>query len=416
MQSSGGLLPPEGIARRPLEMLESGPAAGVTAALAVARALDDPDVITLDMGGTSTDVCLITGGRAEQSSGRSLDGLPLGISSLDIVNIGAGGGSLGYVDAGGMLQVGPQSAGAHPGPACYGMGGTAPALTDALVALGWLRPEAFLGGAMTLDADAADRALAALDAGAADAMIRIAVAHIARAISQVSVQRGRDPRGHAIYAFGGMGPVLGALVAEELRIDRVVVPVHAGLFSALGLLLADLRRTYEQTELIALRGGRERLEQGFRRLERQAVGEFAGYGYPGDAIRFTRTVAMRYEGQGFELTVPFADDLEGAFHDAHRTAYGTAVPAKPIEVVTLRLEAAIPRVNAPDTSMPVTAAKPVRDSVEWQGARRECVFAPRGSVTELDGLAVIEADTTTAVVPPAWRATASPDGSLVLQR
>jgi N-methylhydantoinase A len=412
MQSSGGLLPPSGVARRPLEMLESGPAAGVTAALSVARALGDEDAITLDMGGTSTDVCLISGGRADQSNERRLDGLPLGVPGLDIVNVGAGGGSLGWVDAGGMLQVGPQSAGADPGPACYGRGGTEPALTDALVALGWLRPEAFLGGTMPLDERAAHAALAALGEDAARAMIRIAVAHIARAVSQVSVQRGRDPRSYALYAFGGMGPVVAALVAEELRIGRVVVPPHPGLFSALGLLLADLKRTYERTELVPLDG----VVAGFERLEEQAAAELAGYGYAPEQIRYDRTVAMRYEGQGFELLVPYTEKLEAAFHAAHRAAYGTAVVGAPVEAVTLRLEATIPRVDVPGLSTPEPRGEPLTREIVFGPERRSCTFAARAAVTALDGLAVIEEPTATTLVPPGWRARTAAGGALVLER
>jgi N-methylhydantoinase A len=357
-------------------------------------------------------VCLISDGRADQSNERRLDALPLGVPGLDIVNVGAGGGSLGWVDAGGMLQVGPQSAGADPGPACYGRGGGEPALTDALVALGWLRPEAFLGGTMTLDEAAAHAALAPLGEDAARAMIRIAVAHIARAVSQVSVQRGRDPRGYALYAFGGMGPVVAALVAEELRIARVVVPPHPGLFSALGLLLADLKRTYERTELVPLDG----VVAGFQRLEEQAAAELAGYGYAPEQIHHDRTVAMRYAGQGFELLVPYTEDLEGAFHAAHRAAYGTAVEGAPVEAVTLRLEATIPRVDAPAPGALDPRGEPLEREVVFGPERRACTFAPRAAVSDLEGLAVIEEPTATTFVPPGWTARSAAGGALVLER
>jgi N-methylhydantoinase A len=427
MQSSGGVLPPEGIARRPIELLESGPAAGVTAALAVAERLGDAHAITLDMGGTSTDVCLITGGRAEQSSEREIDGLPLGIPSLDIVNVGAGGGSLGFVDAGGMLQVGPDSAGADPGPACYGRGGERPALTDALVALGWLRPEAFLGGAMPLDAAAAARALGEAPETTAAAMVRIAVAHIARAVSQVSVQRGRDPRGYAIYAYGGMGPMVAALAAEDLRVGRVVVPVHPGLFSALGLLLADLKRTYEQTRIMALRDGGERaVADAFAGLEAQAAAELAGYGVAPEAIRYDHTLTMRYQGQGFELAVPVERErislpyLVDEFHAAHRAAYGDAVPANVVEVVTLRVEAVAARGGGVLDDAPAGAAgEDATRPIVWDGERRDCRFVARsglGAGAVLDGPAIVEEPTATTLVAPGWRATVADDGSLMLER
>lgn len=446
MQSSGGVLPPRGIARRPLEMLESGPAAGVTAALAVAQELGHPNVVTLDMGGTSTDVCLITDHRPEQSSEREIDGLPLGIPSLDIVNVGAGGGSLGGYDAGGMLQVGPQSAGAEPGPACYRKGGERPALTDALVALGWLRPEAFLGGRMTLAPELADAALARLAAGGsdadgaagppetaaevADAMVQIAIAHMARGVSQVSVQRGRDPEAYALYAFGGMGPMVGALVAEQLKVRRVVVPVHPGLFSAFGLLLADLKRTYEQTEIAPVDDA-DRLLDGFERLERQALEELAGYGCAPEAVAFEHTVAMRYEGQGFELPVPVeparvrdegAPYLIAAFHRAHELAYGTAVPATTIEAVTLRLEATVPRgVDGGAAAFaPAGGAdgEPTVRTVRFGGEELECTFVARASLSRgarIDGPAVVEEATATTLVPPGWRCEVAAEGSLIIE-
>jgi len=430
MQSSGGVLPPEGIARRPIELLESGPAAGVTAALAVAERLGDAHAITLDMGGTSTDVCLITGGRAEQSSEREIDGLPLGIPSLDIVNVGAGGGSLGFVDPGGMLQVGPDSAGADPGPACYGRGGDRPALTDALVALGWLRPEAFLGGTMPLETAAAERALRTLDGepeATAAALVRIAVAHIARAVSQVSVQRGRDPRDHAIYAYGGMGPVVAALAAEDLRVTRVVVPVHPGLFSALGLLLADLKRTYEQTRILALHdGGEHAVRDAFAELEAQAAAELTGYGVAAEAIRYDHTLTMRYQGQGFELAVPVERErislryLVDEFHAAHRAAYGDAVPANVVEVVTLRVEAVVGRGGGAIGAAPAGAGgEAMMRPIVWDGARRDCRFVARAALPAgalLDGPAIIEEPTATTLVPPGWRGTLAEDGSLVLER
>jgi N-methylhydantoinase A len=373
-------------------------------------------------------VCLISDGRAEQSSEREIDGLPLGIPSLDIVNVGAGGGSLGYVDHGGMLQVGPDSAGADPGPACYGRGGERPALTDALVALGWLRPEAFLGGAMPLDPAAAARALSTLGdpQATAAAMVRIAVAHIARAVSQVSVQRGHDPRGHAVYAYGGMGPMVAALAAEDLRVGRVVVPVHPGLFSALGLLLADLKRTYEQTRIVPLRAGGDRaVLEAFAGLEARAETELAGYGISSGEIRFAHTLAMRYGGQGFELTVPVEREhisleyLVGEFHAAHRAAYGDAVPVNVVEVVTLRLEAVAARGGVAVEAPRAAADAGMTRSIVWDGARRDCRFVARsglGAGAVLDGPAIVEEPTATTLVAPGWGYTVAPDGSLTLER
>ncbi|MFB6672056.1 hydantoinase/oxoprolinase family protein [Streptomyces sp. NPDC056390] len=438
MQSSGGLLPTSGIMRRPLEMLESGPAAGVTAALTVSRRLDHPNAVTLDVGGTSTDICLITDGRPDQSNERMVDGLPLGIPALNIVNIGAGGGSLGHYDVGGMLQVGPQSAGAQPGPACYGRGGTEPSLTDALVELGWLRAKAFLGGRMTLDEGAATAALATLDrteegaVAAAWAIVQIAVSNMARGVAKVSVQRGRDPREHVLYAFGGMGPMIGALVAEELGMNRVVVPIHPGLFSAFGLLLADVTRTYEQTHLAHVEEAAvDGLVDVFERLERQAADEFAGYGYERASLRFDHVLGMRYQGQGFELPVDVdldlirergVEHLETVFRDAHLAAYGTDAPEKVIVVVTARVVAVLVR-NGLDgveiTPGPRSTVNGESARVQYRDTQVACAFLPRTGLADgavVPGPAVIEEPTATTLVPPGWTCTVVEDRALLIQR
>ncbi len=304
MQSSGGILPSEGARARPVEMLNSGPAAGVIAAVRIAELLADSDLITLDVGGTSADMCLVDGGAPEVTSEREVDGLPVGISSLDIANVGAGGGSIAWIDSGGMLQVGPESAGARPGPACYGQGGESPTVTDALVHLGWIRPHRFLGGRMKLHPERAERALnrlrGPLGLGTlelARAVVDVSAAHVSRGVRLVSVQRGRDPKGYVLYAFGGMGPVVAALVAEELGIRRVVIPPLPGLFSALGLLVADLKREYRET--------------GFLPVSADAPGRYRGgflaHGRGGTA----RACWIRLLSRGDRVGAPSRDALAG---------------------------------------------------------------------------------------------------------
>jgi N-methylhydantoinase A len=440
MQSSGGVLPSGGARTRSIDMLNSGPAAGVIAAQRIAGRVGDQDLITVDIGGTSADVCLIKDRVPDVTAETEIDGLPVGRPSIDIANVGAGGGSLAWIDEGGMLQVGPRSAGARPGPACYGHGGTEPAITDALLHLGWLRPKRFLGGRMILHADRAEAALSAIggrvgqDATSlARAMVDISVAHVSRGVRLVSVQRGHDPRNYALYAYGGMGPALAALAAQDLKVGRVVVPPHPGLFSALGLLVADLRRVYRETQIAPVGSdAAERVGAVFERLMTTAAAEFAGYGYRREAIRWEFSLEMRHPGQGFELLAPIAlsdmraggkDYLIDAFEAAHRARYGAVPSTREAEIVTYRLSAEIP--TAPDVLDRLTTSL-VRDrapdieqaEIAYDGRRIDCRFAwredlPVGHI--LAGAAVIEEPTATTFVPPGWTATVHPSGALILE-
>ncbi len=445
MQSSGGVLPSLGARSRGVEMLNSGPAAGVIAAERVAGLLGDPDLITLDIGGTSADVCLIAAGSPVVTSEDEIDGLPLAMPSVDIANVGAGGGSLGWIDRGGMLQVGPQSAGAMPGPACYGYGGEGPAITDALVHLGWIRPHRFLGGRMTLEPECADAALDRL-AGplgqhrgqTAQAMVDIGVAHVSRGVRLVSVQRGYDPKGYVLYGYGGAGPMLGALVAEELKIGRVVVPPHPGLFSALGLLVADLKRVYRETAFQSVgKGTPAAIEAAFARMREAALAEFASFGCAPETVEWEHYLEMRYQGQGFELLTTLdlarlaskgAAYLVALFNETHLARYGTAPANEQVEVVTHRLVAQVPGSRAvleqlEEAVRPLveSGAKPrVEESeIVFRGHRLACRFAKRDSLPAghaLDGLGIIEEPTATTLVPPGWRATVGAAGALVLER
>jgi N-methylhydantoinase A len=305
MRSSGGVASVREAAAHPAPILVSGPAAGVVGAARVARMAGIENAISLDMGGTSTDVCLIAAGAAARSAARAVGGLPVRLPTVDLHTVGAGGGSLVWRDAGGALRVGPESAGADPGPACYGRGGTRPTVTDANLLLGRL-PER-LAGELKLDRDAAARALEKLDPAE---VIEVVNAEMLLALRVISVERGHDPREFALIAFGGAGPLHACALAEELEIGMVLVPAAAGVLSALGLVASDERRDTVRSYVRPL------AEAG----ELPAEGE----------------ADLRYTGQSFELTVPLGADVAEAFHRAHEDRYGYSDRERPVELVAVR--------------------------------------------------------------------------------
>jgi N-methylhydantoinase A len=310
MLSSGGVLPVEEAAAHPARLLVSGPAGGVVGAGLLARRAGFADAIAFDMGGTSTDVCLLPGGRAERVSERELGGLPIRLASVDVHTVGAGGGSLVRRDAGGALRVGPESAGADPGPACYGRGGSA-TVTDANLLLGRLPAE--LPGGLVLDREAAAAALEGIDPAA---VVEVVNAEMLRALRVVSVERGHDPREFALVAYGGAGPLHACAVAEELGMEAVLVPAAAGVLSALGLAAGEERRDRVVSYVSPL----------------DEVGELPAVG---DAD-------LRYRGQSFELTVPLGDGLAERFHRAHEEQYGYADRGREIELVAVRTAEVVP--------------------------------------------------------------------------
>jgi N-methylhydantoinase A len=305
MRSSGGVATIEEAAAHPAWALVSGPAAGVVGAERAARLAGFENAISLDMGGTSTDVCLIAGGEVQRSAERAVAGLPIRLPTVDLHTVGAGGGSIAWVDEGGALRVGPRSAGADPGPACYGRGGTDPTVTDANLLLGRL-PER-IAGEVELDRQAAERALGDLDP--AD-VVAVVDAEMLRALRVVSVERGHDPRDFALIAFGGAGPLHACALAAELGIETVVVPKSAGVLSALGLAVSDERKDEVQSYVVPLA----------KAGELPAAGE----------------ADLRYAGQSFELTVPLGSDVAEAFHRAHEERYGYADRRRTVELVAVR--------------------------------------------------------------------------------
>lgn len=348
MRSSGGLMSIDAASELPAAVLLSGPAGGVVASAALGRALDLPHVVSFDMGGTSTDVCRIDDGRPDVAYERDIDGLPCRLPAVAIHTVGAGGGSIGWVDGGGALRVGPHSAGADPGPASYGRGGTEATVTDANLLLGRIDPGGSLAGTVELDADAAERALtdlgdrAGLDARAtALGIIEVAEAHMARAIRVVSVEEGADPRDAVLVSFGGAGGLHATSLARGLQMAGVVIPPYAGVFSAFGLLLSPRRTDRARSTPLA--------EAQIDDLARIAgeVADDARTELSGDDVTVSLLLDVRYVGQAHETAVTYdpGDDwstIAERFHVAHHERNGFARPHDPIEVVTVRAEATAP--------------------------------------------------------------------------
>ncbi len=441
MQSNGGVAPAEAVARLPVAVIASGPAAGVIGAARLGALTGDRDLLTFDMGGTTADVGLVAGGEPQLRFRGEVAGHPVSLPQIDVLSVGAGGGSIARVDRFGSLLVGPESAGADPGPAAYGRGGERATVTDAHVSLGTLDPERFLGGRMALDPTAARKAIERdvarpLGLGveeAAAAVVRIANAAMVRALRVVSIARGHDPRRSTLVAFGGAGPMHACAIAEELGVGRIVVPRYPGVASALGLLLSDvrhdLRRTWvRQTGKVRPRELRARLAE----LEREGRELLAGARVPGRARRIHYELDMRYRGQAYELTVPLtARDLddravaaaERRFHAAHRRAYGHASPVDETEIVTLRVRATgrMPEPTWHDLETPAGAkARPAAREV-WSpaGGRRRYAVHYRealGPGAKAAGPCVVEHDDSTIVIPAGWSLVVGAAGNAVLER
>jgi N-methylhydantoinase A len=351
-QSNGGVIGFATAAAMPVRTVLSGPSTGVVGAQAIGRAAGMPDLITFDMGGTSTDVALLQDGQCKLASEATVHGYPIKAPMLDIHTVGAGGGSIAYIDAGGLLKVGPRSCGADPGPVCYDRGNREPAVTDANVVLQILNPEHLLGGRMKIRRALAVEAVQGLAdrlklglMETAQGILSVVTANMARAIRVISVQRGHDPRNYTLMAFGGAGPLHAARLARELDMRRVLVPANPGILCAMGLLLTDLRADFAVTRLLpATDEAANELAEGFAALTAQAERWFDQEGIATADRRLTRTVDMRYHGQNYELGIALPNSatmatLLASFAEAHRQRYGFATDEDPVEIVTLRLEA-----------------------------------------------------------------------------
>ncbi len=398
MQSNGGLLTAAEARRHAVRTILSGPAGGIVGAVEIARLSGFEKALTFDMGGTSTDVALAAQ-QARLTTESRIDDFPVRVPMLDIHTVGAGGGSIATIDAGGSLRVGPESAGADPGPACYGAGDRA-TVTDAHVMLGRISADQLVGGEMRIDVAAAERAVASVAAelgldtvSAAAAILRVANSNMERAIRAVSVERGEDPREFPLVAFGGCGGLHACDIAEELGIRTVIVPRMAGALSALGMLLADRTRDYSAGAL-----GVSDYEARFRRLEKQAAKDVRG-------AAIERFADMRYAGQSYELTIPWGAD----FHKAHQRVYGYSDAKRAAQIVTLRVRATI-KVGKP----------------ELRGAEKRTTFGETRRVwidgrwrevrPSRKGPALIVDYGSTTLVPAGWSIREDRAGSLVLRR
>lgn len=426
MKSDGGVMRASRVRQGAIHTALSGPAAGVMGAFHLANAAGFDRIITLDMGGTSTDVALIAG-QPEPRPESVIDGLPLRVRMLDIETIGAGGGSIARVDAGGALRVGPESAGANPGPVVYGLGGEQVTLSDANAILGRLDAEHFLGGNMALDLAAGERALKGLArqigfslVDTAKGVVEIANVNIDRAIRHVSIARGNDPRDFTLIAFGGAGPLHACEAAERLDIPRVLAPPAPGVLCALGLLIADVAVDFSQS--VMRRASAESLaslSDGEGELLALARRELTQEGIAADDAVYAATLDMRYEGQAYELNIPFGEDAIEAFHTMHEGTYGHAMRWRAVEIVNLRVRGSgiieKPRFD-PVMSMP-HAATPFSEKASPLGGNIKLFKRDELSAgAQFAGEALVFQMDSTTYVPVGWRAQVDGHKNLVLER
>jgi N-methylhydantoinase A len=434
MQSSGGIMTADSARKQPIRTLLSGPVGGAIGGAALSKTMNRPNLLCVDMGGTSFDMSLILGGRPTVSSAAYLEGLPLLTPIVDIQTIGAGGGSLAWIEAGG-LRVGPQSAGADPGPACYGRGGTQPTVTDANLFLKRLGPKSLLGGRMILDEEAAGRAIRSVasqlgldDTALAEGMLSIINAKMADAMRTITVAQGIDPRDHSLLAFGGAGPMHAVWLAEELDMCEVIVPFSPGTFSAAGMLQTDVRHDLARNYYRLLsRVTQEAVTQQYMELVEEGRAALQAEGIPAEEVAFEFSSDMRYVGQEYSVNVRMAkentlDEIEAAFHEAYRVRYGHSTPGAPVEFVTLRAAAwgVMPKKLAgfcPSQG----GHDPTVDKwrVIFQGRPHETLILKRQwmPVDQVyRGPLVIEEDSATTVIPPGYQGHVDRFGNILIVR
>jgi N-methylhydantoinase A len=453
MQSNGGLTTDMAAIERPMNIIESGPAGGVVGAQALARAKGLAKIITFDMGGTTAKASMVEDGAVSRASEYSVGagimigsrlltgaGYTLKVPAIDLAEVGAGGGSHVWIDAAGSLQIGPESAGAHPGPVCYGKGGTIPTITDANVVLGYINPNHLVGGALKLHSALSENALLTLIAAplgmsleqAAHGAHQIAASNMIRAIKAISTERGRDPREFALFAFGGNGPLFACGMATSLGMSRVVVPPSAGLFSSFGLLYADVAHHYARTFRRLLRKSDLReIDLAWQALADQASSQLAIEGFHGDQARIRRAASLHYAGQSFELTVPvpggridpaMVTKLEEAFGREHEKTYGHRAGAdEPVELVAiqvigegLRKGATVPEKVRSTREEPVTAAARRAYFGPQHGWRETPVLRRTDLVGTRSGPMIIEEYDATCVIPPGATANQDAAGNIVI--
>jgi N-methylhydantoinase A len=439
MQSNGGVATAAAAGALPVGLAASGPAAGVIGAARLAEAAGERDLLTFDMGGTTADIALVVDGLPQLRFQGDQGGHPVNLPQIDVLSVGAGGGSIAAVDPFGSLTVGPASAGAEPGPACYGAGGTEPTVTDAHIVLGTLDPDRALGGRVRLDVGAAREAVRravaeplglSVEAGAA-AILRIANANMGDALRVVSVARGHDPRRFALVALGGAGPMHACAIAEDLHVPRVVVPRYPGVTAALGLLLSDVRHDLRQSWIRpTAEVAAEELDAAVGRLEDDARGRLAEAGHADGTTEVAFELDMRYRGQAYNLTVPLAArpvtaatlaTAEDAFHAAHRHAYDYTPGLTETEIVTLRARATGAVGGAAlDGARPAAEAGSAASRDVWvDGERRPFAVLERDAIgpgSRIGPATIVEQEDSTLIVPDGWSGVVGPADILVLIR
>jgi N-methylhydantoinase A len=425
MQSNGGLIDAAAAASHASWTVLSGPAGGAAGAAFVSRAAGAPEALCFDMGGTSCDVCVVDGGAVQEQGSGEIAGRPLALPSLAVHTVGAGGGSIAWRDPGGALRVGPRSAGADPGPACYGRGGTEPTVTDANLMLGYLAPESPLAGGVSLDREAAREAVGRLASElgleplvCAEGIVRVANAEMLRALRVVTVERGIDPRRYALLAFGGAGPLHAAAIASELGIGRIVCPRSSGVLAALGLVVSQRRRDAQRTVLLS----GDRLSSAVIAEVVEELSERAREALGKPAADIDVVYELRYRGQSFELAVaagahPAPQELRQRFEAQHEERYGYHAPGQELELVTIRVSATVPGADIELTGADEAEPAHARREATLDGERVELEVL-RGSPapgTEIAGPMVVELPESTLLVPPGWAGTVDDTGTIQLR-
>ena len=422
MQSNGGMATFSASAKKAVATVLSGPAGGITASVQTCRTTGLRNLITFDMGGTSCDVALIKDGEPSVQSRGKIEGRDIALPMIDINTVSAGGGTLARVDRFGILEVGPQSAGAVPGPACYGRGGTEPTITDCNIVLGYIGEDNFLGGKMKLDSVAARRAVETHVAkklslsveDAAEGIVRIIDVKMQEAIKAISTMRGHDLSDFQLLAFGGAGPLHAARIAKELGMAGVVVPLYPGVYSAMGLLMSDVKHDYIRSKLSPLAKANEaQVAKVFDELQAHALRDLKAENFRDDQIGIERALDMRYAGQGYEITIPCDEKLNLAalrreFDDSHKQMFGHTAPEEPVEIVSYRLRGIgrVPPVKLPSYRPQGLALKDaLRETrkARFGGVTLDCPVYQRDRLDvghRFDGPAIIDQLDSTTVIPP----------------
>ncbi len=424
MKSGGGVSSQADVQRRPVDLVLSGPAGGVAAAVALARASRRRNLVTFDMGGTSADFSAVVDGRPQWTTEAVVESFPLALPVVDIESVGAGGGSLATRDRGGALRVGPESAGADPGPMAYGKGGRQPTVTDADLVGGVLGP-ALLGGRLPLDGS---RSRAGMESLASDLRVsldeavlgvqRVVQATMAKAMRLILAKRGLDPRGFALLAFGGAGPMHACALAREIGVPRVLVPFLPGAFSAYGILISDARLEYSRSVILPLAKARTAFHEAVGEFRARALRDLDAQGFDPDLAILEPSIDLRFRGQSYEINVPLRGDLASSFRRAHRARYGYASDTEPIEAVTIRLVARIPRkVHVPRPPRGMVPRADTR-AVLFEHGWEEAHVLPRATLPvgfTADGPLVVEEEHATTLVPPGASLRVDPLGLLEIE-